>query len=357
MLANCFGGHGIPSKLKHWVFAALLKLDSIMGFMGMTGHMLRNFNKVQRSRTMLVHSTFGLDAHVKTDDTINMVGPSIGFCAPTPEQPSVGTRESAVALRIWLAQGDGLQPIVYVSTGSMGTGNSENMQQMAAGLMPGARRGEYRLLWSLKKKFWASAGLSEEDSEREWYDSGDVFICGWLPQDQLLRRDEIKVFVTHGGWGGTTEGLLSGTPLVVMPFFGDQPSNGDLVQSRHFGQTLRPIKGKHNDTANIVYGSADIRKAVDAVLADPSYAEAVAKCATAIKGHDSPRVLCEAVEQYCCCPQSGGQPVASAATSEAELRAHEAKLAAEVAGVVDSSKGFLGRLISFISNAVASLVS
>merc|ERR1712023_531842 len=86
-------------------------------------------------------------------------------------------------------------------------------------------------------------------------------------------------------------------------------------------------------------------------------AEAVAKCATAIKSHDSARVLCEAVEQYCCRPRSGGQPVASAATSEAELRAHEAKLAAEIAGMVGSPKGFGGRLISFISNALSSLVS
>merc|ERR1712188_182995 len=144
--------------------------------------------------------------------------------------------------------------------GSMGTGNEENMRQMATGLLPAARQGEYRLVWSLKKQYWPCAGL--EASEEEWYESENVFVCGWLPQAQILSRDDTRLFVTHGGWGGTTEGLASGTPLVVMPFFGDQPMNGSLVESRHFGRSLTPIKGKHNAPQTCVYGAADLVKAV-----------------------------------------------------------------------------------------------
>lgn len=48
-----------------------------------------------------------------------------------------------------------------------------------------------------------------------------------LPQLELLKR--CNAFVTHGGANSMHEGLGHGVPMVVVPFFGDQPINGDAI--------------------------------------------------------------------------------------------------------------------------------
>merc|ERR1712054_31395 len=326
MGVKLFGGLGLPTRMSQYVFSGVLGLDSMMGFMGGVGFIMRSVKTVVKDRAMLCHSVFGLDAPVEIGSNITMVGPSVNFSDDAASQaPSTEDKPSVMALRRWLEAGDG-QPIVYVSMGSMSTGNAENMRQMAEGLLPGAQRGEYRLLWSLKQKFWESAGLTA--ANQEWYESGNVFVSGWLPQADVLKRPDTKVFVSHGGWGGTTEGLVSGTPLVVLPFFGDQPGNGALVQSRHFGKALEPVKGKHNDPLNCVYGSADIADAVKSVLIDPSYMEAVAECAEKIRSTDSEQLIHDVVEAYCREPQTvpRGGPVMTQAGTEAQLQHHIERL-------------------------------
>merc|ERR1712151_1271247 len=48
-----------------------------------------------------------------------------------------------------------------------------------------------------------------------------------VPQLELLPR--CSAFVTHGGANSMHEALLFGVPLVVVPMFADQPSNGESI--------------------------------------------------------------------------------------------------------------------------------
>lgn len=44
----------------------------------------------------------------------------------------------------------------------------------------------------------------------------------WVPsQLDILARDNVKVFVNHGGGNGVNEGLYFGKPLLVVPFWMD----------------------------------------------------------------------------------------------------------------------------------------
>jgi UDP:flavonoid glycosyltransferase YjiC (YdhE family) len=51
----------------------------------------------------------------------------------------------------------------------------------------------------------------------------------WLPQPALLGSDFVDGVLTHCGWGGTTECILGGKPVVVLPFFADQMGNARLL--------------------------------------------------------------------------------------------------------------------------------
>lgn len=53
----------------------------------------------------------------------------------------------------------------------------------------------------------------------------NVKVEKWLPQQDLLRHPNIKLFVTQGGLQSLQEAITNGVPIVGIPFFGDQYSN------------------------------------------------------------------------------------------------------------------------------------
>ena len=53
----------------------------------------------------------------------------------------------------------------------------------------------------------------------------NVWLSKWLPQNDLLAHQNLKVFVTHGGLLSTQEALFHKTVLVGMPLAADQYAN------------------------------------------------------------------------------------------------------------------------------------
>lgn len=47
----------------------------------------------------------------------------------------------------------------------------------------------------------------------------------WLAQDSILAHTNVKLFITHGGHGGSMEALYHEVPILGMPFFADQDGN------------------------------------------------------------------------------------------------------------------------------------
>ncbi|XP_032453936.1 uncharacterized protein LOC100123458 [Nasonia vitripennis] len=53
----------------------------------------------------------------------------------------------------------------------------------------------------------------------------NVMTQSWFQQMQVLKHENTKAFVTHGGLMGTQEAIYYGVPLVGVPFLGDQHFN------------------------------------------------------------------------------------------------------------------------------------
>ncbi|CCD67006.1 glucuronosyltransferase [Caenorhabditis elegans] len=62
----------------------------------------------------------------------------------------------------------------------------------------------------------------------------NVHLKKWVPQPSLLADKRVKLFVTHGGLGSTMEVAYTGKPALMVPIFGDQPMNADML-ARHGG--------------------------------------------------------------------------------------------------------------------------
>lgn len=44
-----------------------------------------------------------------------------------------------------------------------------------------------------------------------------------------VAHPNVKLFISHGGLGSIMESKYYGVPVLVIPFFGDQPSNAEMA--------------------------------------------------------------------------------------------------------------------------------
>ncbi|MEU6912554.1 glycosyltransferase [Streptomyces olindensis] len=84
---------------------------------------------------------------------------------------------------------------------------------------------------------------------------GHVRVTERVPQPLLL--ESVDLFVTHGGFNSIREAMRTGTPLAVLPHFGDQPANAERVEELGLGRHI---------TNRSASGIADVCRKL---LADP----------------------------------------------------------------------------------------
>ena len=68
----------------------------------------------------------------------------------------------------------------------------------------------------------------------------NVKLSKWVPQPDVLGDKRIRLFITHGGHGSTTEAIYYGVPLIGIPMLADQPSNIKLAARAGFA--LPPLE-------------------------------------------------------------------------------------------------------------------
>jgi MGT family glycosyltransferase len=139
--------------------------------------------------------------------------------------------------------GDG--PLVYLSLGSLASGDVELMR----GLIGSLADSRYRVV--------VSKGPQHEELELAGNMVGEEF----LPQTSILPH--VDAVITHGGNNTVTESLYFGKPIVLLPVFWDQYDNAQRMEETGFGIRL--------DT----YGHApkELATAVERLLADAEMGE------------------------------------------------------------------------------------
>ncbi|CAH2058058.1 unnamed protein product, partial [Iphiclides podalirius] len=68
--------------------------------------------------------------------------------------------------------------------------------------------------------------------------SANIKISKWLPQSDLLRHPNIKLFITQGGLQSTDEAITAGVPLIGIPMLGDQWYNVEKYVRHKIGLRL-----------------------------------------------------------------------------------------------------------------------
>ncbi len=83
----------------------------------------------------------------------------------------------------------------------------------------------------------------------------------WLPQNDLLASDKVKLLVTHCGQRSLFEAVYHAKPLLGVPLFYDQEYNAKFLEDRGFGESINI----HTFTED------EMRQKMAMVLTDESY--------------------------------------------------------------------------------------
>jgi MGT family glycosyltransferase len=186
---------------------------------------------------------------------------------------SVRATDAAWELPAALAGGDGA--LVYLSLGSLGSGDVELMQRLVDTL------GESR------HRVIVSKGPQHDQIRL----ADNMVGAKFLPQTSVL--PQVDLVITHGGNNTVTESLYFGKPMVVLPLFWDQYDNAQRVHETGLGIRL--------DT----YGHApdELRGAVDRLLADDALAQRLAAGARQLQANPGTVRAADLIEQLVREPQ------------------------------------------------------
>jgi MGT family glycosyltransferase len=188
--------------------------------------------------------------HASPDLNLYLYPEAVDYPRATPLGPtwhdlgaSVRSTDAPWEVPEALADGDGA--LLYLSLGSLGSGDVELMQ----GLIDALAEGPHRVVVSMGPQH-ERLRLGERMAGAEF-----------LPQASVLPH--VDLVITHGGNNTVTECLYFGRPMVVLPLFWDQYDNAQRIDETGFGVRLD------------AYGHApeELRAAVDRLLADEPLAQ------------------------------------------------------------------------------------
>ena len=130
--------------------------------------------------------------------------------------------------------------LIYVSLGSLGSGDVPLMKELVAALADTPQR------------YIVSKGPQHAEYELAENMVGEEF----LPQVSVL--PEVDLVITHGGNNTTTESLHFGKPMILLPIFWDQHDNAQRIDETGFGTRLPTYS----------FDRRDLWEAIDRLLAD-----------------------------------------------------------------------------------------
>lgn len=94
----------------------------------------------------------------------------------------------------------------------------------------------------------------------------------WVPQAAILR--EADAFLTHAGMGGSAEGLLTGTPMLVAPQAADQFGNADRLVELGVARRVEEDTDLRTALLDLV-GDAEVHARLAAIQAEMAEVDAV----------------------------------------------------------------------------------
>nr|XP_053656174.1 UDP-glycosyltransferase UGT5-like [Cherax quadricarinatus]XP_053656175.1 UDP-glycosyltransferase UGT5-like [Cherax quadricarinatus] len=165
-------------------------------------------------------------------------------------------------LESWIT-GSESSGVIYFSLGTFASSASMPVQYRDL-FIQAFRRLPQRVLWKYEEEL-------EEVPD-------NVMIRKWLPQQDILGHNSVKVFMTHGGLLSMQEAIYHARPLLAVPIFGDQPKHAMFIRNSGIGDFL-------------IWEELTVDMIVDAIteiLNNPKYQENVLRMSVLLRDQPVP---------------------------------------------------------------------
>ena len=138
----------------------------------------------------------------------------------------------------WLEEND--EPVIYVSFGSM----VRLDLGFVKAILDGLALLNVRVLWSMSK-------AQQDELVPKMQIPASVRFEDFVPPLEVLALPNVRCGINHGGAGSIQDCLLSGKPMLCIPFMWDQPFNSSVVAHLKIGTRLwrRRVSAKTIATA------------------------------------------------------------------------------------------------------------
>ncbi|XP_050683670.1 UDP-glucosyltransferase 2-like [Leptidea sinapis] len=110
--------------------------------------------------------------------------------------------------------------------------------------------------------------------------SDNINFFKWLPQSDLLKHPNIKIFITQGGLQSTDEAINAAVPLIGIPLFGDQWYNVEKYVHHGIGIKLDILTLTENE----------FKVALEEILGNKSYRNNILRLRSLMREHPIPPV-------------------------------------------------------------------
>ena len=165
-----------------------------------------------------------------------------------------------------LAEGEGA--LIYVSLGSLGSGDVPLMERLIEALGATAHR------------YIVSKGPQHSSYELAGNMSGAEF----LPQVSVM--PEVDLVITHAGNNTMTESLHFGKPMIALPLFWDQHDNAQRIAERGFGRRL----------STYAFSDDEMSGAIDELLGDRELGERLGDLSSELQANRGTERAAELIE-------------------------------------------------------------
>ncbi|KAG1302451.1 hypothetical protein G6F64_010917 [Rhizopus arrhizus] len=227
----------------------------------------------QEQRALGLEPTSG-QWRIKFKDSIKLFNTAFGFDPPRPIGPLVELIGPIVPkahpvliddLQQFL---DSHQKVVYVAFGQHAVLSTEELGLIMTSMLENMETDDIDgILWSVRDMEHLFPETLQTRSGRVYpirdlfdkKEGQDILFLEWAPQVAILHHPSTQLFLTHGGAGSVYEALYKGVPIVVYPFFGDQPAAAITAEENGYGRRM-----KKNDQEQAI-------KVVQEVLRDDRY--------------------------------------------------------------------------------------
>jgi UDP:flavonoid glycosyltransferase YjiC (YdhE family) len=151
---------------------------------------------------------------------------------------------------------NGHNRVLYVSFGTRVFSNIESNNKLLRSFIEAINKNMVDgVIWALVRtsKDNFSPKLSLDDSAQVQTspilnnEHPHIHIAKFAPQFAVLNHTNTKFFLSHGGVGSSHESLYTGTPMLILPFFGDQTGNAEKLKLAGIALTLDKLNLDVND--------------------------------------------------------------------------------------------------------------